>query len=146
MTISTFEAAKTLGHYEGWSLSNLRMQKVLYLAHMFYMGQNEGEPLVGELFQSWDLGPILPSLYKKVSFFGSDAVQDVFYGVSMTEEGPEAKVLKLAAEGISKYRHGALVSYTHKEGGAWSNNYVVGANGRTIPNKDILEEYQRFYA
>jgi uncharacterized phage-associated protein len=63
MTISVFDAARTLGYYSDWKLSNLQMQKILYLAHMVYMDKNSGEPLVDEDFQAWDYGPVLPSLY-----------------------------------------------------------------------------------
>lgn len=142
MTISTFEAAKALGHFAGWRLSNLQMQKILYLAHMFYMGRNGGEPLINEEFQAWDYGPVLPTLYHKISFLGRNPVHDVFYGVRLMQEGKEAQILHEAAQNLSKARPGALVNYTHKPLGAWDRNYVQGARNRIIPNDQILEEYR----
>ena len=141
MTISTFEAAKTLGHFSDWRLSNLQMQKILYLAHMFYMGRNNGDPLVDEEFQAWDYGPVLPSLYHKISFFGRDPVKDVFFGDNINKSN-EAAILKEAAQSLANAKPGALVNYTHKSKGAWDKNYVQGARKRIIPNCDILEEYR----
>lgn len=38
MTVSVLAAAKRLAQRSNWSLSNLELQNILYLAHMFYMG------------------------------------------------------------------------------------------------------------
>ncbi|MDV6345244.1 Panacea domain-containing protein [Nitrosomonas sp. Is37] len=144
MTISVFDAAKTLGYYAGWRLSNLQMQKILYLAHMVYMGENKGEPLVDEEFQSWDYGPVLPSLYYKVKFFGNKPVQDVFHRNRILTDGPESKILKDAAEKFSNANPGSLIAWTHRPNGAWDKTYIPGARNITIPNKEILAEYQSF--
>ena len=140
MTISVFDAAKTLGHYSGWKLSNLQMQKILYLAHMVYMGENDGSPLIDETFQSWDYGPVLPSLYYKVKFFGNKPVQDVFNRNKIWTDGEESRILKEAAKQFSNVHPGSLITLTHRENGAWDGTYIRGAN-IPIPNDKILAEY-----
>ena len=86
MAISPFKALKTLGQIGGWNLTNLQIQKILYLIHLFYLGR-KGDPLINESFEAWDYGPVLPSLYHEINFFDSDPVLDVFKGIEPLKEG-----------------------------------------------------------
>ena len=147
-TLTTFEAAKMLGHFSGWKVSNLAMHKILYLAHMFYMGRREDHSLliVGEKFEAWKYGPVLPTLYHHVKFFGKDPVTDVFYSNNIVEEGPAADMIKEASEALAHAKPGVLVMNTHKPGGAWDKNYKRREKSIVIPDQDILKEYKDFYA
>lgn len=143
MTISVFVAAKALGEFSGWNLSNLKIQKILYIAHMFYMGNNEGAPLINDSFEAWDYGPVIPSLYHKLKIFGSDPVRDIFYDVFIRMNTKEIESIRLAAEAFSFVSPAKLVALTHSRGGAWDKNYYSGGKGIVIPNSDILAEYQK---
>lgn len=143
MTVSVFDAAKTLGHYADWKLTNLQMQKILYLAHMVYMGKHNGEPLVNDEFQSWEYGPVLPSLYHKIKFFGNNPVKDIFFTNNMLDKHiDEAKVLKEASEQFKNVSPAYLVGLTHRKDGAWDKTYIKDAKGIVIPNNEILAEFQ----
>lgn len=141
MTVSVFAAAKRLGEQSGWSLSNLEMQKLLYLAHMFHLGKH-GTPLVSGQFEAWDYGPVHPELYHRAKIFGSSPVGNVFHTVEDVSGGAEAELLDDAVKQLSHNRPGKLVAITHWEKGAWAKHYIPGARGVAIPNDDILEEYR----
>lgn len=141
MAVHIFAAAKRLAHQSNWSLSNLEMQKILYLAHMFYLGRT-GEPLVQGQFEAWDYGPVHPDLYHKVKVYGSDPVGNVFHGVPELPEGSERDIIDEAYLGIGKAGAGRLVKATHRPGGAWATNYIPGARRRILSNSIILKEYQ----
>lgn len=140
MTIPVLVAAKRLAERSGWSLSNLELQKILYLAHMFHLGRT-GEPLVAGNFQAWEYGPVHPELYHHAKIFGSSPVENVFHSVPTLPEGPEAAIIDEALRGLQSARPGQLVAATHRKDGAWDKNYVPGARGIVIPNHHILEEY-----
>ena len=54
--VSTFSVAKSFCNKSGWTLSNLELQKMIYLAHMFYMGKHDKhESLIGGVFLSMGL-------------------------------------------------------------------------------------------
>lgn len=57
MTVSSIDASKTLCELSGWQTSNLRLQKLLYIAHMYYMRGGKGD-LVRENFEAWKFGPV----------------------------------------------------------------------------------------
>ena len=70
MTIAYGDAAHRLGVNSGWSLSNLQLQKILFMADMNFVGQGKGR-LIDEDFEAWDYGPVLPSLYRECKPFGA---------------------------------------------------------------------------
>ena len=55
MPIHVLQAAKYMADRSGWNLSNLELQKILYIAHMFHLGRHSTALVRGE-FQAWDLG------------------------------------------------------------------------------------------
>lgn len=137
---STGVIAKYLCELSGWSLTNLKLQKILYLSHMVHLG-TVGTPLLGEKFQAWDLGPVLPGLYHEVKIFGNEPIQNIFYKVP--DPSPEvAAFLKRAWDALGKRSASQLVSMTHDNGGAWAKHYRPEARGVVIPDEDILAEYQ----
>ena len=142
MAISILEAAKHLGKQAGWSLSNLKMQKILYIAHMYHLG-NYDSPLVQGFFEAWDYGPVHPDLYHRAKVFGADPVGNIFHSFKdLEDEGTEKRLLDAAAKQLSVISSAQLIATTHREGGAWAKHYVPGVRGIEIPNEDILKEYR----
>ena len=142
MTISALQAAKKMGERSGWSLSNLEMQKLLYLSHMIHLGTKD-KPLVGGHFEAWDLGPVHPVLYHKAKVFGARPVHNIFRSVPDPQDGTECATLNGTMGELSRLTGPQLVSITHWEDGAWARNYVPGERGIVIPDSDIKDEYQR---
>lgn len=141
MTLPVYVAAKRMCEHSGWSLSNLELQKLLYIAHMFHMGET-GEPLISGHFEAWDYGPVNPALYHRAKIFGSSPVGNVFRGVSDIKEGPERETLDSAVDQLGHAAPGKLVAITHWEDGAWAKHYTPGMKNIVIPNEDILKEFQ----
>ncbi|MES1942692.1 hypothetical protein PC39_01155 [Salinisphaera sp. PC39] len=143
MTISAFAAAKKVCELSDWTLSNLQLQKILYLAHMIYMGENDGEPLVDGHFQAWDYGPVHPAIYHKAKAFGRGHVKNVFHGAKdLPDSSREAALLKRAVDSLGKVSPSTLVSITHSSTGAWYKHYEPGCNRSIIPDHDIYQEYK----
>ena len=142
MAVSVLSAAKRLGEKSNWSLSNLVMQKILYLTHMFYMGKY-GEPLVNGHFEAWNYGPVHPDLYQHVKRRGNAPIKKLdFENIDDISDKIKEEVIDQACEVLSNTKVGKLVGTTHRIGGAWEKNYIMGYS-RPIPDADILEEYQK---
>jgi len=138
---SAFDLAGTLCENSGWKLSNLSVQKLVYLAQMIHLGEGEG-PLFPEQFEAWDYGPVIPSLYHELKMFGSDAVAAY---ARLGRMDPETKlqndIIDYLDELGSKKRPGQLVALTHWKNGAWAKNYEKHIKGLVIPTSDIRQEY-----
>ena len=143
MSIHPLTAAKWVCQERGWSATNLEINKILYIAHLAYLGRNSGsEPLVSERFEAWDYGPVLPSVYHRAKAFGNGPVQDVFHSFPAMDESKECQTIRETVNSVRGKTPGELVAITHWENGAWAKHYRPGAKGIVIPNPDIFAEYR----
>lgn len=145
MTMSVLQAAEHLARRSNWTLSNLQLQKIIYLAHMFYMGENDAEPLVHGNFEAWAYGPVHPTLYQKAKVYGSGSVKSLDVRSGEPKKSEAIDIINEAYDDLKDSSPGKLINITHREGGAWDRNYVAGARHIIIPNDEILDEYRRFY-
>jgi uncharacterized phage-associated protein len=143
MAVHSLIAAKKVCQVRDWAVTNLEINKILYLGHMAMLGRSDGRSLlVIENFQAWDYGPVLPSVYHRTKAFGDDYVQDVFHAFPDIHGTPESDIIEEAVGALSNMRPGQLIANTHWKGGAWAKFYRAGARGIIIPNDAILEEYR----
>jgi uncharacterized phage-associated protein len=63
------EIAGAAGH----PVSPLRLQKLVYYAHGWYIGYT-GLPLINETVKAWEFGPCIPSLFYEFSRYGKDPI------------------------------------------------------------------------
>lgn len=138
---SVLNAARTLGEISGWSLSNLQMQKILYIAQMLHIGRT-GRPMFSEDFEAWDFGPVAYELYRKAKIFGSRKVSDVFFEPKLPLESAERSSILSAYQSMRDLTPGQMVALTHRDNGAWAKCYRPGERGRVIPKELILQEYK----
>ena len=118
MSISALAAAKTICELGDWEVSNLQLQKILYITHMAFMGENKGAPLIEERFEAWEYGPVVPSLYYKLRHYGSKRIRVIFSKEDISGT-PEEAELKRACDGLLSKEVSDLVAFTHRTGGAW---------------------------
>lgn len=142
MAVSALSAARTLCELRDWGISNLALQKILYIAEMYHLGTT-GQPLLREDFEAWDYGPVVPDVYSQAKGFGSGPVRNVFHWVPSVPPGTsEYDVLSQVAEMTKPFSAGQLVDITHWVDGAWARHYHSTGRGITIPKADIAEEYR----
>ncbi|QZN99150.1 Panacea domain-containing protein [Chenggangzhangella methanolivorans] len=105
MTVSALSAARTLGELRDWTLSNLEIQKILYLAHMYHLGRT-GQPLINEAFEAWDYGPVVPEVYGRAKGTGSAPIRPSAFSwyVPVMPGTTEFNILKDAADGLKGVR------------------------------------------
>lgn len=134
--------AKYLCERSDWSLSNLSLQKLLYLAQMFHMGRHDGRRLAEAGFEAWDYGPVEPDLYHQSKIFGAGPVRDVFYDArTFRDTDPRRKTMDDVCKKFLRYSPGDLIEITHWDGGAWARNYMPGRRNAPIPDEQIWKEY-----
>lgn len=140
--LDVLSAGRRICERSNWTISNLELQKILYLAHMVYMGRT-GHRLVDERFEAWDYGPVSPQLYHQVKVFGADPVRDVFHSAPPIPQGDRLATIEEACDALLSRSAGQLVAETHWRDGAWAKNYRPGIRHMGISDDDILEEASR---
>lgn len=139
MAASIMQVARRLGQLSGWTLSNLKMQKIGFIAEMLHLGR-EREPLINEQWQAWSYGPVQPDLYHQVKMFGADPVRDIFYAPAITS-GTRGKAIEDAYEIMKDLSPSEMINTTHQSDGAWAKSYSSNIRNAVIPKAAILEEY-----
>lgn len=141
MAVNSLSAARTLCELRDWNLSNLELQKLLYLGEMYSQGMYN-EALIDDDFEAWDYGPVVPQVYSRARGYGSGPIPNVFHWVpGIPKESKHYELLKQLAEQAQRYTAGQLVNITHWNGGAWAKHYRSGQRGIKIPKADIRQEY-----
>lgn len=137
--------AKKVCELTDWSITNLKLQKMMYILQMVYMGNNNGERLFNATFEAWDYGPVIPDLYKKMKIFGAGIIENysLLFDVKEEKEISEEKLdfLRRNVLSLNKLTGAQLVSLTHRKGSAWDKNY----RGLEISDNDMIEEFERFW-
>ncbi len=141
MAVSSLSAARLACEIRNWELTNLELQKILYIAHMAHVG-SLGQPLVEEPFEAWDFGPVVAKLYHHVKGFGSNKIRNVFHSVALPDpDSTEYGYISGAVNATKSMTAGQLVEFTHRLNGAWIKSYVPGKRGQLIPTESILSEF-----
>lgn len=130
----------------GLQLTNLKIQKLLYLAHGLMLARHQ-TPLLNEPFRAWKYGPVVESLYHRLKVFGPDAVSasdpfiDPWPAISAdAHQSKQAIVDVLKQFGLKS--GGQLVSLSHAPGGPWAQVYQADTSSSEIGN-DLIEPYFR---
>lgn len=142
MAVRPIDAARRICELGDWGVSNLKLQKILYMAQMVHLGRTQ-KRLIDADFEAWDYGPVLPEIYRRAKIFGGDPIVGIFSHAESTRGTEEDGVLVEAAENLMHRSPGDLVSETHWPEGAWARNYRPNVWGIVIPDKDIIDEYKR---
>lgn len=140
--MTTFKAARTIQALSKHGVSNLRLQKLLYLSHMMHIGRI-GRPLVSNPFEAWDYGPVEPMLYHKVKAYGSGVIPNIFSSDGYAAGELEFDSIKYVMDQVGEAHARQLVAITHWSGGAWAKHYSPSVRGVKIPDSDVLEEYKK---
>ena len=126
-----------------WLISNLELQKLLYIAQMVSLGRSDGrEPLIDAQFEAWDLGPVIPAVYHRAKAFGDGPVPDVFRIADFPTDQDKSLIEEVTAA-FGDYKPYELVEFTHWPSGAWAASYQPGFRGIKIPSAHIVDEYKR---
>ena len=125
-------------------LSNLKLQKLLYLAHSLFLDE-QGVPLVKEDFQAWNHGPVINVLYQECKPFGDGPVR-----WDLIDDGPWSKldndvtdVLERTWDSFGGYSALKLREITH-EIGPWKQTYKTGVKYLVIPDESIGAAWAEF--
>lgn len=145
---NVFEVAKKICEAGNWEITNLKLQKMLYIAQVLYIGKHNGEKhLFRASFEAWDYGPVVPLVYHTFKIFGNKPIQKFAFpettGNACSKE--ESNFINTIALALSKISASNLVALTHRKGSGWDMEYTPGVRGNIISEKDMLKEYKNIW-
>ncbi|WP_210408355.1 Panacea domain-containing protein [Allokutzneria sp. NRRL B-24872] len=128
-------------HAENASMSNLKLQKILYYAQGHHVALH-GEPLFSDEIQAWSHGPVVPTVYRKFRDFGAGEIKfDEHVDFSWDDVDEEAtRHLMLVWNTYGGFAAWRLRNMTHDDG-PWKDHFVDGERNLVIPVESLREHF-----
>lgn len=127
---------------EGKPVSNLKLQKLVYLAHGIFIA-NHGESLLNEHVECWQYGPVIGVLYHRFKIYGMMDIPLDAITHDLPEFQPKVKeVLDFTWKITKDVGAIRLSNWTHKEGSPWTDAHNNGLP--IVPNERIKDYFGQF--
>lgn len=126
------------------SVSNMKLQKLTYLAYGLYMDVKK-EKLFPEEIQAWKYGPVIPELYHSFKLYHANPIPNGHYLINDVETNITSEIKDLVEAVIDMHGNksaGELVDFTHREGTPWSKAYQAGNSNLVISDGLIRDFYE----
>ena len=108
----------------------LKLMKLVYLAHGWFMAYFDGRPLVSDLVEAWDYGPVFPDLFKSIEKYGKRHVERVqrsrreaLLGFSTALDDDETELVEAVYHHYKRLKGSQLSWLTHQEGSPWDQTW-----------------------
>lgn len=118
----------------GDSLSNLKLQKLVYYAQGFHLA-TYGSPLFSEPLMAWEHGPVVPALYRSFKQHGAEPIPPDEYFDPTTLDAQVRELLEDVYSVYGQFSASKLRNMTHEEP-PWK---LAPAGGEI--SLDVMKEY-----
>jgi uncharacterized phage-associated protein len=134
-----------LSQKENCPLTNMQLQKLVYIAHGFHLALCK-EPLIQEEVKAWQWGPVIPPLYNRLKKFGSGSISGVISDAPhIPAESKESKLIDQVWESYKQFSGPQLSAITHQNGSPWSITWSTNQFG-VISDSLTAEHYKNLLA
>jgi uncharacterized phage-associated protein len=129
----------------GIELSNLQLQKLLYIAHGYLLAW-KNKPMFSDEISAWKYGPVIHSVYNEFKSYGAEKIP-----VGPVESGVTDDDVIQTLSGILKLYGDrdamALVTLTHQPKTPWHKVWEIDGGRQQlfaqIPDELIKDHYRR---
>ena len=142
----------------GTCLTQMKVQKLVYIAHGWHLRYTNGQPLISESYEAWQFGPVNRKLYNALSRYGNRKIDNLIHWGQdtpfLSDDGSVAEkhlddiasaIIDMVWDVYGAYPAFKLSALTHEVGTPWSNTFEAGENN-PIPNADITEHFNQLAA
>lgn len=113
----------TLFKNEKRPVTQLHIQKLMFLFEAYYMNVKDVDYLYECNYQAWDFGPVATQLYKQFKKYGRENIELTEDEKKLGEniEVEKKKIIESLYEAFKDFTAMQLVNFTHAEGSPWYN-------------------------
>jgi uncharacterized phage-associated protein len=141
--IAVANAFIELAKKEGKQLTNMQLQKLVYVAHGWCLALLR-KPLFYNDVKAWPWGPVIPSLYNRLKKYGKGVVSDTI----PTDHDPvdphteDMSLIKSVWDAYKEFDGLQLSAMTHTEGTPWAETWKSIKYGK-ISDESIAQHYRQ---
>lgn len=139
------DVANFLIHQSGYTKTPLQIQEMSYFAHG-YMLALRNRPLFRDNVESWEHGPVIPSLHHAFKKWHYSPIAEVSGGMPRDFDSDERELLEMILRKYGRYCGYYLSQLAHSCGKRitpWKKCYRKGGNF-TIPDRVTKAYYERY--
>ena len=132
-----------VAHETGRSISNMKLQKLLYLAQGIHLALNNDTPLFEDSIEAWKYGPVVPSVYHKFKIYFSGEIP-ANHPFSIEDSQLSVNHKKLIRRVVELYGGLSAISlsnFTHLPDSPWSPVYNDTANSSAEITTSSISTY-----
>lgn len=137
----------------GYSISNLKLQKLLYFVQANFLTSYDGIPCFDEKIEAWDFGPVVPQVYREYREYGSGSISPITHVLRRSATGlgyvrmrfsddfiddDDKELIDEMIEYGAPYTASQLVDITHNQA-PWKRAYMRSFNNEIT--KESIYEY-----
>ena len=130
------------GQGKNWELTNLKLQKLAYLAQGLWLAEHEASPLFKERIEAWPYGPLIPDLYGVLRKYGR---KEVTLPIACTDEIPAesdaAEHIHEVMDAFANKSASTLIKISHMSGSPWAQAWRSGAGIYSTISLDSMMAY-----
>lgn len=142
-SLNTAHAFLLLASTEGIRLTNLRLQRLVIIAHGAHLAAYN-EPLFNEPVRAWDFGPVVSDIYDSLRHYGSGYVDCQGPGLHeslLALNHRASQAIRATWEAYKAYDEAHLGQCLKGVRSPWDGVWnVLGTRYATIPN-ELFKEY-----
>ena len=133
----------SLAQRDGKYLTNMQLQKLVYIAHGFYLAFS-GKPLLSDEVKAWQWGPVIVELYEILKRYGAGSIPNLIPATNETSDPMAEIVIQNVWRAYGHFSRFQLSTITHRNNSPWSQTWESwGGHYETIPNEVIARHYQQ---
>ncbi len=144
MSLPILDAAKYILENSRRTITQLELQKLLYLSQMTHLGEYN-KPVLAARFEAWKFGPVNRMLYDEVKRFAANPIPSTSVAGNVEIIGAlvdtTKEVLDLIIRDLSEKTASELIQITHWKKGAWTKTYDPANWNIEIPEELMRQEY-----
>ncbi len=131
---------------KGMNLTIMQLIKLVYIAHGWTLAITD-KPLVNELPQAWQHGPVYPAIYNEFRGSGSMPIDRTamhpFSGSDYTAslDDTEKSIIEQVVDAYGKLHAFELSERTHENGTPWSEVYQGGIGKFKPINNTLIKKH-----
>lgn len=132
-----------LAKRDGKPQTNMQLQKLVYIAHGWSLALL-GRPLIKELVEAWQWGPVIPSLYHNLSRYGSGVVDRPIPTFQTGQLSPaEKRLIESVWKNYGDLSGPQLSAMTHQGDTPWDKIMKMSGLRSVIPDHLIADHYRQ---
>jgi len=135
-------SAFTLSKYiiKSIPVDNLKLQKLLYYSQAVHLVLYDKQPLFPEDIEAWDIGPLIPSVYREYKQYGFETIPSTekLTPLSLVEK----KAVDMSLDYFGKMSGLDLINEAHSET-PWEEVYKRGQLGLVISHDSIYDYFKK---